>query len=253
VGQLRFFDHGGTRALKRLQKRSVAGAGNITTKTARRRGRKVRADRVGLAAHVARPAHDARHPVHVTMRRVRLGPSFRAELVRRVIEAELYAVKKRKVRVVHYSIQDNHLHLMVEGTDRGDLGRQMKLLFSRIAMTVNRVARRAGKLFVERHHRHELATPTEVRRALVYILFNDRKHHARSRRAITTLDEASSAIWVTDWSPTSAPTAESLSQRRASYPNGPPITRPETWLASIGWRRAGGPLRQDERPHASAK
>jgi hypothetical protein len=61
------------------------------------------------------------------MRRVRLGPSFRAEVVRRAIEAELYEVKKREVRVVHYSIQDNHLHLMVEGTDRVDLGLRMKL------------------------------------------------------------------------------------------------------------------------------
>lgn len=35
----------------------------------------------GLAKHVARPVHQKRHPVHVTMRRVRLAPSFRSELV----------------------------------------------------------------------------------------------------------------------------------------------------------------------------
>jgi putative transposase len=230
------------RALKRLQRK----AGHVATA---KRGRKVRANRgLMLQAHVARPVHDSRHPVHVTMRRVRLGPSFRMQLVRCAIEAELYAVKARSVRVVHYSIQDNHLHLMVEGEDRADLGRQMKLLFSRIAMAVNRVARRAGKLFADRHHRHELKTPTEVRRALVYILFNNRKHQRHS--SSTTLDEASSAIWVTDWSPTAGPTAEALSLRRATYPDGPPTTAPTTWLARAGWRRAGGPLRQTERPHA---
>jgi hypothetical protein len=248
MGQLRFFDRNGTRALKRLQRKSAHVA--TVAKSAAKRGRKVRADRQGLGfqAHVARPVHDARHPVHVTMRRVRLGPSFRVQLVRRAIEAELYVVKARDVRVVHYSIQDNHLHLMVEGADRADLGRQMKLLFSRIAMAVNRIARRAGKLFADRHHRHELKTPTEVRRALVYILFNDRKDRRRSRS--TALDEASSAIWVTDWSPTSAPTAETLALRRANYPNGPPITEPTTWLARFGWRRAGGDLRQTECPHS---
>jgi hypothetical protein len=184
------------------------------------------------------------------MRRVRLGPSFRAQSVRGAIEAELYAVKARGVRVVHYSIQDNHLHLMIEGTDRADLGRKMKLLFSRIAMAVNRVARRAGKLFADRHHRHELTTPTEVRRALVYILFNERKHHAHSN---TKLDEASSAIWVVDWSPDSAPSAESLARERAKYPMGPPITPPKTWLARTGWRRApGGLLHPYERPQTSS-
>jgi hypothetical protein len=245
VGQLRFFDHGGTRALKRLQRKS----GHVAAKVHAKRGRRVRADRQGLGfqAHVARPAHDSRHPVHVTMRRVRLGPSFRAELARRAIEAELYAVKARDVRVVHYSIQDNHLHLMVEGANRADLGRQMKLLFSRIAMAVNRIARRTGKLFADRHHRHELKTPTEVRRALVYILFNNRKYQHRSATTIA-LDEASSAMWMTDWAPTSTPTAETLARQRANYPKGPPITKPETWLARIGWRRAGGLLRETERP-----
>jgi hypothetical protein len=247
VGQLRFFDHRGTRALKRLQQK----AGYVPTAALAKRGRKVRAERDGLAvqAHVARPVHDSRHPVHVTMRRVQVGPSFRAQLVRRAIEAELYAVKARAVRVVHYSIQDNHLHLMVEGLDRADLGRQMKLLFSRIAMAVNRVARRAGKLFADRHHRHELKTPTEVRRALVYILFNDRKHRPR---ATTALDDGSSAIWVTDWAPTAEPTAEMLSRRRAEYSDGPPITAPTTWLARVGWRRGGGLLRQTERPRSSS-
>jgi putative transposase len=224
MAQLRFFD----------------GAG-------KKRGRRGRADRVGFVAHVARPAHDARHPVHVTMRRVPLGPSFRAESVRRAIERELDAVKKRGVVVVHYSIQDNHLHLMVEAAQREDLGRHMKLLFSRIAMTVNRVALRAGKLFADRHHRHELTTPTEVRRALVYILFNDRKHQ-RSRRM---LDEASSAIWVTDWSPDAAPDPRSVAKQRAAHPEGPPITPPKTWLARTGWRRAqGGLLRITERPRS---
>jgi hypothetical protein len=182
------------------------------------------------------------------MRRVALAPSFRSERIRGAIESELYAAKKRGVCVVHYSIQDNHLHLMVEGVDRADLGRQMKLLFSRIAMAVNRVALRSGKLFADRHHRHALTTPTEVRRALVYILFNDRKHLSRTT---TTLDRASSAIWVTEWATESAPDPETLARRRASFPQGPPITEATTWLARFGWRRAhGGLLRFDERPRS---
>jgi len=120
----------------------------------------------------------------------------------------------------------------------------MRTLFSRIAFAVNAVARRHGRLFRDRHHRHELTTPTEVRRALVYILFNDRKHH----RTWTALDEASSVIWVTAWSPECAPNAAVLAERRANYPEGPPITPPSTWLAEYGWKRAGGGLTLTERP-----
>jgi REP element-mobilizing transposase RayT len=219
-----------------------AGKGPRSAKRGKRRGRKVRSDRIGFAIHRTRPLHEARHPVHITMRRVRLGPNLRAEIVRAAIVAQLHRVKQRnRVRVIHYSIQENHLHLMVEGPDRADLGRQTKVLFSRIAMAVNRVAMRSGKLFVDRHHRHDLTTPTEVRRALVYILFNDRKHLPS---AAPKLDEASSTRWLpaTDWLPTARPPPSAHTSDK------PPTTRPETWLARVGWRRSGGPLRFNEHP-----
>ena len=141
-------------------------------------GRKPHAERVGFVPHVARDAHDERCPVHVTMRRVVNAPSFRAERVSRAIRHQLAraACSGGKIRVVHFSIQDDHLHLMLEGPDRLQLSRQAQILFSRIALAVNAVAGRRGSLFRDRHHRHELKTPTEVRRALVYILFNTRKH-----------------------------------------------------------------------------
>jgi hypothetical protein len=95
------------------------------------------------------------------------------------------------------------------------------------------VARRHGRLFRDRHHRHELKTPSEVRSALVYILFNDRKHHAlRAGGAPLSLDPCSSAWWFQDWSPTDRPPDWNVG-------DGPeiPISKPHTWLASWGWHR----------------
>ena len=82
-------------------------------------------ERRGFAKHVPRPEHAARHPVHVTMRRVRLAPSFRSQSVCAAIYAEIAAAKSRKVRVVHHSIQDDHLHLLVEGEDSKDLSKDV--------------------------------------------------------------------------------------------------------------------------------
>lgn len=232
-----------------------AGAGARGREKARaraRRGRSALAERRGFVKHVARPAHVKRHPVHVTMRRVRLAPSFRSELVYAAIYAEIVGAKSRNVRIVHHSIQDDHLHLMVEGEDSADLSKQMCRLFSRIAMAVNRVARRHGPLFRDRHHRHALRTPTETRNALVYILFNIRKHAAAdydARSLRTVLDGFSSAPWFGGWHPDSRPPPELLARaRRHSEPAATAV--PETWLARVGWLRAGGPIRFDELPRA---
>lgn len=171
------------------------------------------------------------------MRRVEAGPSFRAQRVYAAIRTVIEATKKKGVRVVQFSIQTNHLHLMVEGRSAADLSSQMRLLFSRVAAAVNAVAHRRGRLFRDRHHRHALTTPREVRNALVYILFNDRKHSASRPSSVPTLDAYSSAPWFRGWSTSDHPPSDLLLP-----PLEAPTSKPETRLASWGWHR-GEPSR----------
>ena len=91
-------------------------------------GRKVRGERVGFVRHRTRPVHDRHHPVHVTIRRVRLAPSFRTQRIGALILQELKAARAKGVRVIEHSIQDDHLHLMVEGNDAADLSAQIAFL-----------------------------------------------------------------------------------------------------------------------------
>ena len=82
------------------------------------------------------------------MRRVKHAPSLRSERVFRAILSQLARVKRCGVRVVHFSVQHDHLHLIVEGQDRHDLSNQMRKLFSRIALAVNGVAKQIGRAHV---------------------------------------------------------------------------------------------------------
>jgi hypothetical protein len=78
---------------------------------------------------------------------------------------------------VHYSVQGNHLHLLVEARDEKALSRGMNGLGVRVARGLNKVMRRRGKVLDDRYHGHILRTPTEVRRARAYLLQNARKHY----------------------------------------------------------------------------
>ena len=226
-------------------------------------GRKPRAERIGFVAHKTRDDHDWRHPVHVSMRRVKLGPSLRSQRVFAAILSQLARVKRLRapVRVVHYSVQHDHLHLIVEGQDRHDVSAQMRKLFSRIALAVNAVAKRRGSLFRDRHHREELDGPTKMRNALVYVLFNDRKHHAQNSGAIDEpffreLDDRSSAAWLAaeDWDERARPPPETCARLRARDGDidglGAPRSAPRTWLAQSGWRLRGhgGAMKLHELP-----
>jgi REP element-mobilizing transposase RayT len=193
--------------------------------------------------HRARPWHDANHPVHVTVK-VRPGlPSLRGHRLAAVIWWALHhastdgssrAVERReRFRVCHYSIQSNHIHFLVEASSKRWLSRGLQGLLSGLARRINRRLGRRGALFLDRFHAHELASPTEVRRALVYVLNNHRKHGAS--RALH--DDRSSAPWFDGWS------------RRPPAVDAPrPVARAATWLLSAGWQLAGGLVRAHEPP-----
>jgi hypothetical protein len=138
------------------------------------------------------------------------------------------------------------LHLIAEADDGTAFARGVQRLLSRVAMAVNALAMRTGSVWRDRHHREPLTTPSQVRNALVYVLFNDRKHELTtpnpSVAALQAADECSSARWFHDWSPR-APAPPGL---LASA--GPPLVfAPLTWLARKGWKRRGL-LRFDELP-----
>src|SRR3954469_5683126 len=117
--------------------------------------------------HLRRPAFAARHPGHVTMR---LQPGIgylRAYRRAKAVEEALRDARERfGVRIIHYSIQGNHLHLIVEAEDQAALSRGMQGLAIRLARRLNAVAGRTGGVFADRYHSHPLKTPRETKRAV---------------------------------------------------------------------------------------
>lgn len=136
-------------------------------------------------------------------------------------------------RVVHVSIQANHLHMLVEAADRHALSRSMKSF----AIKMQRALRdRYGcKLFSHRYHAVQIKSARQARRALAYVLNNWRRHRLdwddRARLSTAKLDEFSSAISFKGWRGYQfvAPAGyEPLC-----------VSPPRTWILAAGWRDFG--------------
>ena len=95
--------------------------------------------------HLKRERLVRRHPVHVTTRFARALPSMREEVLARAIMAQIRRANSRFWRIVQFSIQATHLHLLVEIENETELGRAVKGLGVRVAKSVNRVLRRKGQ------------------------------------------------------------------------------------------------------------
>jgi REP element-mobilizing transposase RayT len=190
-------------------------------------------------AHVTRPAHAARHPVHVVLRVVRDVGNLRTQRAYRAVRGALARCAARAdYRVVHVSIQSNHLHLLVEADDRGALSRGMQGFAISAAKRLNReLRRRRGEVFAFRYHATPIETPRQARNALAYVLNNWRRHR-NDARGPWRIDPYSSAEQFAGWETPHryAPRHEPL-----------PCVRATSWLLLEGWTRAG-PIRLDEVP-----
>jgi putative transposase len=158
-------------------------------------GRNPKAATSGVS-RLRREQFAARYPVHVTLRTVFEAGYLRGPRLYQAIEAAIRECQERfGMRVAHFSVQGNHLHLLVEAEGAESLSRGMQGLTVRIARAVNRVAGRRATVFADRYHAHVLRTPTEAAYALRYVLQNFR-HHLRPDVAPKGIDPCSSAIWI---------------------------------------------------------
>jgi REP-associated tyrosine transposase len=169
--------------------------------------------------HLRRPDFAARHPVHVTMRLQRAVGYLRSYRRAKVVEDALRAARARfGVRIIHYSIQGNHLHLIVEAESPEALSRGMQGLATRLARRLNGLSARRGSVFADRYHAHALKTPREAKHAVRYVLTNYH-HHSLEYLPPGWTDPLGSARFT-----------QGRPGRDA------PVVAPSVWLLRVGWR-----------------
>jgi REP element-mobilizing transposase RayT len=181
--------------------------------------------------------------VLVTMRRAKGLPSLRSDRLHRLLREAVRATRRDGFRIVHYSVQADHLHLFVEADDPTTLTNGMRSFSVRVAVRVNRrvLQRRRGHVWGDRYHRRELTSPSAVRNALVYVLSNHIKH---GEYDVGLLDPCSSAPWFTGW----------MHVREPPPATPPPTQPPSTWLLEKGWSTVGlGPISLGEVPRSKAQ
>jgi hypothetical protein len=158
-------------------------------------------------------------------------PSLRAERCIRVLRRAFRGGKLHPgFRLIHYAVQPDHLHLVVEAKDKRGLSNGARALAIRIALRLNAMLGRRGRVFSDRYHAVALGSPRQVRRALAYVLLQGRRHAAKRRSGMTSkLDPCSSAPLFDGWTrgdPRAGPWSATVVEAR-------------TWLLTSGWRRHG--------------
>jgi REP element-mobilizing transposase RayT len=182
--------------------------------------------------HGKRSKLSRHHPVHVTWRMLPHVPNLRSRKRYVIIERAFLMLRANpRCRVVAFSIQGNHVHLLMEADHERALAGGLKSLGGRIAKGLNRLMGRRGEVFADRCHARPLKTPRETRNALAYVLGNY-VHHREQREGrlpVGLYDAYSSAPYFDGWA----------QPAKWVHLDPAPVTPAQTWLLTQGWRRYG--------------
>lgn len=189
-------------------------------------------------SHRTRPWFDgAEQPVHITVRMAKGVWNLRSERGFRCVELTLEHERDvGELRVVHFSVQGNHIHLVAEADDPRVLSRSMQRFGIRLARRLNAMmGRRRGRVVGDRYFARALTSRRDGHRVIRYVLLNH-LHHGTAAEGAGPADWFSSSRWfplLVEGVPRSAgPPSALLGVRMAT-------TKPPTSVAESSLTRLG--------------
>lgn len=109
----------------------------------------------------------------------------------KILKRSIQNARIQGLRILHYSFQSNHVHLIIEATSNEILTRGMRSLTNAMAKRIDR-----GRIQIQRYHLHVLRTFREAKNAIRYVLFNQQKHDSPrgGQDTCSTVNEYSSVL-----------------------------------------------------------
>lgn len=208
--------------MKQIEFKKVNGWGGKR----RNAGRK---NKTSTVNHMKREKVDPKYPMHITMKMKKGIVSLRGPKMCAVLKRSLGKAKKRGLNVIHYALEDNHLHVFAESESNCSLRSGLTSFGSSFGKAARRLTGGRGAVFAGRYHMRVLKTPRQTKNALAYVLLNHSKHQG----AKPYVDNKSSAVFFGDW--------RALLGDRYRIDESPPrpdyLTDAQSWLGRVGWRR----------------
>jgi REP element-mobilizing transposase RayT len=229
-------------------------------------GRPPKGARAG-APHKKRPLLKPWQPAHVVLRVVDVFRNLRKRHTYKALREATISVAKRELnfaeegafRIVHISVQRDHVHLLIEAGHMTALSRGMQSFQISAAKHLNRAVsiasvrvgqrtagwmaravakRRRGTVFPDRFHLEIITSPLQARRTLAYVLNNWRKHSEDGGELERTwnVDPFSTGVLFNGWKEREE--AEVYWKWRDTY-DPMVVYFPKTWLLREGWRKHG--------------
>ena len=131
-------------------------------------------------------------PLHLTIKLKKAN--IQNKVILNGLRHAIMRARLQGLKIIHFSLEKNHVHLYVESQNNEILGRAMKAFGVSLVKKINRHFKTNGSCYKTRYHLHILRSATEVKRVIHYILNNGIKH----RRTSSLIDPYNSSLALHD-------------------------------------------------------
>ena len=188
------------------------------------------------ASHVKREVFVKGRALHVTLRTLPVAKNLRRRDAYHAVRIAARVVLARSgFRLVHFSIQSNHIHLIVETESRVELSNGVRAFSISVAKSLNAKHGRRGPVFADRYHAKVVAKPTQMRNAIQYVLTNWLHHRPSHHEIMEEVDPYSSGADFLGWKELGG-TGQFVRDQGFERV---PLAAPALWLTREGWKRGG--------------
>jgi len=167
----------------------------------------------------------------VTIKRARGLVNLRYPAAAQVVFERVMFAQKKAFRITHFTIQDTHLHLLVDADDATAFANGMRGFVASLARALNKLWGRSGSVFPERFHSRVLKSVRAVWNAIKYVLNNYLKHGQevwQGRGGQREPDQFSSGRYFDGWQGYVPGVRPGVAEC--------PVVR-GCWKTAVGWKR----------------
>lgn len=146
--------------------------------------------------HIARDEIRRLTPLHLTVKIEKQKAGLRNKSILKTLHTSIKKARQKGLKIIHYTLEYDHIHLLVESDNNETLGRGMQSFGISFSKGINKIKATKGKVFKTRYHFRKLKTPKEVKNAINYIFGNSIKH----KNAISVVSPYNSLVAVENFS-----------------------------------------------------
>ncbi|MFA6236406.1 MAG: transposase [Bacteriovorax sp.] len=143
--------------------------------------------------HIRREEITRPRPLHLTIKLIRAD--IQNKTILKALRHAILRSRLQGLKIIHYSLEHDHIHLYAESENNNILAKAMKALGVSLVKKINKHFNSRGTCYKTRYHLRILRSASEVKNVINYILRNGIKH----KRTKFIIDKYNSALVLHDF------------------------------------------------------